>query len=134
MWGRVFGALLVADPPEQTAEQLADTLRSSRGSISIATRMLEQASLIERLSKPGDRKDYFRNKPGACQEINSRRMDSIPGLAELAERGLALVPSGDAEVRRGLEEMRDFMRFFEREYPRLLDKWESEYAARYAAK
>ena len=128
MWGRVFGALLLADPPEQTADQLAQALQASRGSISTATRMLEQAGLIERLSKPGHRKDYFRNKPGAWQEINRRRMDGISALAELAERGLALVPSNDPEVRRGLEEMLHYMRFFEREYPKLLERWEAEYA------
>ena len=30
MAGRVLAALLVAEPPEQTAEELADTLQASR--------------------------------------------------------------------------------------------------------
>jgi DNA-binding transcriptional regulator GbsR (MarR family) len=124
MWGRVLGALLVADPPEQTAEQLAEALQASRGSISTATRMLEQASLIERLRRPGDRKDYFRNRPGAWQEISRRRTEATRSLVAMAEKGLEIVDTDDAEVRRGLEEMLAFMRFLDREYPKIFTAWE----------
>jgi DNA-binding transcriptional regulator GbsR (MarR family) len=129
MWGRVLGALLVADPPEQTAEQLAETLRASRGSISTATRILEQTSLIERLRRPGERKHYFRNRPGAWQEINRRRAEASRSLVELAEKGLKIIDSDDPEVRRGLEEMLAFMRFFELEYPKIFDAYERELAS-----
>jgi DNA-binding transcriptional regulator GbsR (MarR family) len=126
MWGRVFGALLVAEPSEQTAEELAATLQASRGSISTATRMLEQASLIERVSKPGERKDYFRNKPGAWFEATRRRAAAITLFREMAEKGLGLIQSDDPEVRRGLEEMRDYFAYWERAFPRLLEEWEGE--------
>lgn len=124
MWGRVFGALLVADPPEQTAEQLATALQASRGSISQATRFLEQSSLIERVRQPGARKDAFRNRPGAWSALLRRRLEGIDTLAALAERGLELLDRADPEVRRGLREMRDSMAFFAREYPRFVARWE----------
>lgn len=124
MWGRVFAALLLADPPEQTAEELAATLQASRGSISTATRMLEQAGLIERISKPGERKDYFRNRPGAWHAITKRRIAALTALRQMAEKGLELLESDDPEVRRGLEEMRDYYSYWERVFPRLLKRWE----------
>jgi DNA-binding transcriptional regulator GbsR (MarR family) len=126
MWGRVFGALLLADPPEQTADELAATLKASRGSISTATRMLEQAGLIDRVSKPGERKDYFRNRPGAWHEATKRRLAAMSRFREMAEKGLALLDSGDPEVRRGLEEMRDYFAYWERALPRLAAEWEAE--------
>jgi DNA-binding transcriptional regulator GbsR (MarR family) len=126
MWGRVFGALLLADPPEQTADELAATLKASRGSISTATRMLEQAGLIDRVSKPGERKDYFRNRPGAWHEATKRRLAAMSRFREMAEKGLALLDSGDPEVRRGLEEMRDYFAYWERVFPRLAAEWEAE--------
>ncbi len=43
--GRVLSALLIADPPEQTAEQLAKTLQASRGAISSGTTFLETMGL-----------------------------------------------------------------------------------------
>ncbi|MEJ2288705.1 MAG: MarR family transcriptional regulator, partial [Deinococcales bacterium] len=63
MAGRVLGALLVADPPEQSADELVATLHASRSSVSTMTRLLEGAGLIERVSRPGDRKLYYRNRP-----------------------------------------------------------------------
>ena len=39
MVGRALGALLISDPPELSAEELAEALRASRGSISSATRI-----------------------------------------------------------------------------------------------
>jgi DNA-binding transcriptional regulator GbsR (MarR family) len=124
MWGRVFGALLIADPPDQAADDLADTLQASKGSISTATRALEQMNLIERVSKTGIRKDFFRNKPGAWPELMQRRSEAVVVLKEIAERGLRVIESGDPEVRRGLEEMREYLEFFEEELPKFMQRWE----------
>jgi len=125
MWGRVFGALLLADPPEQTAEELATTLKASRGSISTATRMLEQARLIERISKPGQRKDYFRNKPGAWHEITKQRVAALGILRQMSEKGLQLLDGAGPEVRRGLSEMRDYFAYWEKIFPRLVAEWQA---------
>ena len=126
MWGRVFGALLVADPPGQTAEQLAETLQASRGSNSTATPMLEQSGLIDRISKPGERKDYFRNRPGAWVEATRKRVTAMTTFRQLAEKGLNIVGSDDPEVLRGLVEMRDYFTYWEKAYPEAIEKWEKE--------
>lgn len=127
MVGRVLGALLLADPPEMSAEELAGTLRASRGSISTATRTLVQIGLVEKVSKPGERRDYFRNKPGAWHELTRRRMAQIGVFRVMAERGLSVLEAEgkDApEVRLGLEEMRDFYAYCERELPGIFERWE----------
>lgn len=125
MWGRIFGALLVADPPEQTAEELAATLKASRGSISTATRMLEQVRLIERVSKPGQRKDYFRHKPGAWHHEAQQLIAGISRFRELAERGLVLLDGSHPEVKCGLIEMRDYFAYWERVFPRIVAEWQA---------
>lgn len=123
MAGRVYGALLVADPPELSAEDLASILRASRGSISSSTRMLELGGLIERISKPGERRDYFRNKPGAWAASLQTRMNASQVFLKLAEKGLEVANSSDPKVLEGLSDMRDFFRFMELEFPKLLEKW-----------
>ena len=125
MAGRVLGALLVADPAEQSADELADTLQASRGSISTATRYLIQLGFIERMSKPGERRDFFRNKPHAWVEMTRRGLKETRQLREMAERGLELLETDDPEVRLGLEEMRDFYAFAEREFPKVFDRWDA---------
>lgn len=123
MAGRLLGALLMADPPEQSADELARTLRASRGSISSTTQLLERIGFIDRVSKPGERRTYYRNKPGAWLEMTRRGLEQVKGYRELAERGLTLLTSDDPEVRRGLEEMRDFYAFVEAEFPTVFERW-----------
>ncbi|MEW6638681.1 MAG: MarR family transcriptional regulator [Actinomycetota bacterium] len=133
MVGRVLGALMVADPPEMSAEELAGVLRASRGSISTATRMLVRMGLVERVGRPGERRDYFRNKPGAWHDLMRREMEGIAAFREMAERGLGILEAEGRdrpEVRLGLEEMRDFYAYCEKELPALFERWEEESGGR----
>ena len=124
MFGRVLGVLMISDPPERSAEELADALGASRGSISQTTRSLIQMGLVRRWSRPGERRDYFRIRPDAWHEIMRREMESLGAFRKTAERGLELLDSDDPEVRRSLEEMRDFYAYWEREMPAVLERWE----------
>ena len=127
--GRVLSALLVAEPPEQTAEQLAATLQASRGAISGGTTTLETLALIERRRRPGDRKDYFRNKPNAWFEATKKQVALVTHLRGLAERGLGVMESDDADATRGLRDMRDMLAFYERELPEMLARWKDRVKA-----
>ncbi|MEM9557144.1 MAG: MarR family transcriptional regulator [Acidobacteriota bacterium] len=57
--GRVFGLLLLETGPHGL-QQLAERLRVSRASVSTNTRLLEERGMIERVTLPGDRRDYYR--------------------------------------------------------------------------
>jgi DNA-binding transcriptional regulator GbsR (MarR family) len=124
MVGRVLGALLISDPPERAAEELAEALRASRGSISSATRTLVQMGLVERRAKPGERRDYFLVKPGAWDELMHRELEALSAFRQIAERGLRLLDPSNPEAKRGLEEMRDFYTYWESEMPAVLERWE----------
>ena len=69
MVGRVLGWLLVCEPPEQSAADLAQALRASKGSISTATRVLLRTGLIERVRVRGERFDRFVAKPEGWDEF-----------------------------------------------------------------
>ena len=126
MLGRVLGVLLTSDPPERSAEELAGELRASRGSISQATRTLVQMGMVRRLSRPGERRDYFRMRPHAWQETTRQQMALIGVFQEMAGRGLEVLDSDDPEARRNLEEMRDFYAFWEKELPAALARWDEQ--------
>jgi DNA-binding transcriptional regulator GbsR (MarR family) len=130
MLGRVLGVLMISDPPERSAEELAEELGASRGSISQTTRSLIQMSLVQRWSRPGERRDYFRIKPGAWHEIMRREMEALGSFRKMAERGLDLLDSEDPHARRSLEEMRDFYTYWEEEMPAVLQRWEKKSRSR----
>lgn len=101
-------------------------LGASRGSISQATRSLVQMGLIRRLARPGERRDYFGVRRGPWTELTRQQMAGTTALRELAERGLDLLDSDDPDARSGLEEMRDYYAFWEKELPIAMERWEEE--------
>ena len=93
--------------------------------------MLVGSGLVQRVSRPGERRDYFRIQPGAWNELMRERMGQIYAFREMAERGLGVlddVEPYEPEARRGLEEMRDFYAYWERELPAILERWEQRNA------
>ncbi len=128
MAGRILGWLLVSDPPHQSMEQLTEALMASKGSISTMTRFLIRIGLIERLSLPGVRRDYFRLRSDAWQHMVGRGLtEEIRMVRQLAERGLELLSDKPLVTRKWLEEMLDVYTFLEREFPPLLARWEREH-------
>ncbi len=126
MAGRILGWLLICDPPHQSTSQLAETLRASKGSISTMTRLLIEMDAIERVGLPGQRRDYFRLKPGGWTQMVLQDIFEISAGRELIERGLSLLEGQETEVRQRLLEARDLYVFLEREYPILIERWEKE--------
>ncbi len=124
MAGRILGWLLISDPPHQSTSDLAEALMASKGSISTMTHLLIRIGMIERLSLPGVRRDYFRIRPGAWHHMIKQSGDQITASRQLAERGLELVKDKNPLTRQWLEEMRSTYSFFEQEFPTLLERWE----------
>jgi DNA-binding transcriptional regulator GbsR (MarR family) len=126
MAGRILGRLLICDPPEQSAGQLADALQASKGSLSTMTRLLIQINLVERVGLPGRRRDYFRIRRGAWPHLIKTQMQVMTGLHQVVERGLVLVDGREPALNQRLLEAHDLYAFLERELPALLGRWESE--------
>lgn len=124
MAGRILGWLLISDSPHQSSEQLVNGLEASKGSISSMTRLLIQINLIERMSLPGVRRDYFRIRADAWHNMIRRGLeDEIKMVRQLAERALELLADKPPRTRQWLEEMCDVYNFLEREFPTLLERW-----------
>lgn len=126
MSGRIFGWLLISNPPQQSHTELAEVLQASKGSISTMTRLLIQIGLIERISLPGERRDYFQIKPNAWAQMTKQRMAQITAFRQLAEKGLDLLKHTPSELQQRLQEMRDMHAFLERELPQLDQRWQLE--------
>jgi DNA-binding transcriptional regulator GbsR (MarR family) len=124
MAGRIFGWLLIADPPQQNTDQIARGLLASKGSISTTTRFLIQHGLIERVSLPGVRHDFFRLKSAAKDRmVEMGIVDEVKMFRQLTERGLEIVGDKDSPSRHALEEMHELYLFLEQELPALRERW-----------
>ena len=131
MTGRVLGWLLVCDPSEQTAAQLAEALEASKGSISGATGMLIRAGLVERLHVRGERADRFRIRPEAWDEqIQDPRVGQARGVIAQGLEALA----GEPPVRRArLEELDALYAWWQDRMPALAQEWREYKLTRHKA-
>lgn len=123
MAGRVWAWLLICDPPEQTAADLADALKASRGAISGAAAFLVAARLITRMRRRGDRREYFSVQPGSFDTLLRSGTIYYGRLADITASGLATMADRNPDARVRLEEVHDAVMFINHSYPAALDAY-----------
>jgi DNA-binding transcriptional regulator GbsR (MarR family) len=126
MAGRMWGWLLICEPPEQTAAEIAEALHASRGAISGTARILANAGLIRRGTKPGDRREYFSAPAEALDSMLGSAAAIYRQMRAIAERGLAATAERSEVSRARLQEFRDVMAFVEQEVPAVISRFLAE--------
>lgn len=101
--GRVFGHLLLASEPT-SLDQLTEDLSISKASASTGARYLERLGLVERVPRPGARRDYYRivGDPARALVLH---VDSMREMGAILQEGLKAVPGSRGEVRTRLNRM-----------------------------
>lgn len=123
MAGRIWGWLLICDPPHQTAGQIAEAVGGSRASMTSMTRLLIQIGIVERISLPGQRSRFYQLRPGAFTAILEGKMSLTTEMRRITEEGLDLLEGKPKALRQRLQDYHDFYAFFEREFPLLIERW-----------
>jgi len=123
MAGRMWGFLLICEPAEQTAADIATALHASRGAISGTARLLSTSGLIHRATKPGDRREYFSAPPEALDLLLGNAAGIYRQMRAIAERGLEAIADRPPKARARLQEFHDVMAFVEREVPRVIAQY-----------
>ncbi|GAA2158322.1 MULTISPECIES: GbsR/MarR family transcriptional regulator [Glycomyces] len=88
--GRILGLLMICDPPERSAGQIAEAIQASRASLTSNMRFLTTIGLVRKVRVPGDRTSYFRIEDDAWQKVIQRKLDGLGRFGAIAEQGLAL--------------------------------------------
>lgn len=104
--GRVFG-MLIFDGEMVSFGDLAKRLQVSRASISTSIRILEERGLVKRMTKPGERQDYFQLAPNPyvtmLEGIQKRNQATRDEIVET----ISALPAGSGAIER-LQEYADF--------------------------
>jgi DNA-binding transcriptional regulator GbsR (MarR family) len=101
--GRIFGLLLVSERA-LSLDEIAGRLAASKGSISSDARRLEQRGVLERLSKPGDRRDYYQVPDDLFVRTMEMRLARWKVLHDAVDAGRRTLPAHSAVVRRRLDD------------------------------
>jgi DNA-binding transcriptional ArsR family regulator len=87
--GRIFGYLLL-ERSERSLDEMAEELGVSRASVSTDARRLTQMGLLERRSRPGDRRDYYMMAPSGVRRMLESRIQVIRRFHELLASAQAI--------------------------------------------
>lgn len=102
--GQLFGVLLLSSEP-QSLDQLAARLKVSKGSVSLDARLLRQRGVIERVSRPGDRRDYYQVAPDLFRRSMEQRLGRWQAFHEALVTLRPAVAGRDRTVDGRLEEL-----------------------------
>jgi DNA-binding transcriptional regulator GbsR (MarR family) len=89
--GRILGFLLICDPPEQSAGEIANAIGASRASLTTSMRLLTVGELVRRSHRPGERTTYFRIDNDAWEKVIRQRITAMASLSEITRDAMALV-------------------------------------------
>jgi DNA-binding transcriptional regulator GbsR (MarR family) len=101
--GRIFGLLLLSEDC-RSLDDLAAELRVSKGSVSTNTRLLEQYGMLERNSRPSDRRDYYRVPPDLFSHTMAQRLERWERFHQAIGEARTTVPIRSRKVLQRLEE------------------------------
>ena len=128
MPARVMMALVGSPDEGYTAADLADRLGVSAAAVSGAVRYLVSMRLIQRLSRPGDRRDRYDLTDDAWSGMiasNAPLYSTIAGHMDRIADENADAPISVARAR----DIADFLRYLTERMPQLADEWRAERAS-----
>jgi DNA-binding transcriptional regulator GbsR (MarR family) len=129
--GRIFGLLLVSEDA-RSLDELAGELHVSKGSVSTDARLLEQRGVVERISRPGDRRDYYRVQPDLFSHTMAQRLARWERFHEAIGAARTSLPIQSREVLERLEEYEEAYAFMSQVISEALARWQASRGDRLA--
>lgn len=105
--GRLFGYFVVHGGPVSFAD-LAQALQVSRASVSTNARALVAIGMIERVTRPGDRQDYYQLAESPFLRMIETYISRMRAMQEILEQADKTIPQAMTATHRRLAQMRDF--------------------------
>src|SRR5919106_4515189 len=122
--GRIFGLLLVSEDA-LSLDEIAAELRVSKGSVSTNARLLEQRGVLEQVSRPADRRDYYQVPRDLFSHTMAQRLARWQRFHEAIGQARASLPIRSLEVRERLEEYEEAYAYMSRVISEALGRWQT---------
>jgi hypothetical protein len=120
--GRVAGWLLICDPPEQTAAEIAEALQTSRSAVGSAIASLEAQRQVMRTRAAGERADRISFHPDAAVRA-LESPDEYHAMLALVRDGLEVLRDAPPARRARLLGAAAFYEFLLERMPVVADEW-----------
>lgn len=120
---RIIGLLLVGDQLELTLEEIQQTLSISKSAVNNAINVLLLTQQLEYVTKPGDRKKYYRSKIEQWMSHVEQHVEKALEGRTLLREALEQRTKSTKEFNVALKDMIDFMEFVQSHHLDLFAKW-----------
>lgn len=124
--GRLYGYLLLQDHP-RSLDEIAAALHVSKASVSTNARLLVQWELVERVTRPGDRRDYYAPADDLSRTLELR-LQRVRATTTLLQDGADAVPPDRPAAARRLARMARLNQEAARRVEEILKSWTDEIA------
>lgn len=121
--GRLFGTLLLSDEP-RSLDDLAEALGASKASVSTDARRLLERGVVERLQKPGDRRDYYQLTPRFFANVVRHRMERWASLRSRVSEARRALPDASPVVRERFDHLTELHDLVVSRVEQALREWE----------
>ncbi len=98
--GRILGWLLICEPAEQSAGEIAAAIGASRASLTTTMRFLTASGLVRRRTRPGQRTAYYRIDDDAWEKVIRQRIASMASFCAITEDAMRLLGPGNPRAGR----------------------------------
>jgi hypothetical protein len=123
--GKVLAFLIVCEPVEQSPVDLCQALVTSKAPVSIVVGTLIGRGVIERISRPGDRKTNLQVVNGVWGTLPVRQLGAVAAFQRLSTPAVDLLDRAEPAIRARADEMAMFYRWWVAEVPGLIARWDA---------
>lgn len=120
--GRIFGFFIMEGGVHSFSE-IAERLLVSRGSVSTNARILESLGILERITRPGDRQDYFELSEDPYGKLLQGYVIRMRQNLDIVERTSKKLSATSKKTHKRLQEMDRFYRTAIDNTLVILDSW-----------
>lgn len=122
---RIYALLMVSDRNELTFEEIHENLNISKSAASNAINLMIGTQRVEYITRPGERKRYFRCKVESLTDGMQKSLYSLEVFNSLLKEVITLRPEETKEFNDNLKEVVGFLDFISQELPLLVQKWKN---------
>jgi DNA-binding transcriptional regulator GbsR (MarR family) len=130
--GRIFGLLLVSEDA-RSLDDLAAELQVSKASVSTNARLLEQRGVLEQVSRPADRRDYYRVPRDLFSHTMAHRLARWQRFHEVITAARSTIAIRNPQVQERLDEYAEAYTHMSKVIREALARWQASRGKRVSA-
>lgn len=125
--GRIFGYLLLSDPPHRTHEEIQEFLQISKSAVNTNLKQLLTQEVVDYLTFSGNRKRYFKVDTERWLQVAKKSAEQVTDFAEILEKVIdSRNKKENDSFNKGLNKVANFYQHLSTGINNTINHWEAK--------